>query len=312
MIDMQLKIESVNVSKQKGTVKHPVPQIELTSLGVKDDAHSGAWNRQVSLLGTESIRKFEKQSGRKIKYGDFAENITTTGMKLWKSHPLDRFIINDSILEVTQIGKQCHGASCTIFKEVGNCVMPKEGIFCRVINPGIILPSMVMLYQPKYYKVHIITLSDRASAGEYEDRSGPVLGDLAIGFFKKNDLLSTIKFSLIPDNPHQLRSLLKQSLEDETDIIFTTGGTGIGPRDFTPDVIRPMLDKEIPGIMDSIRLKYGSANPNAMVSRAIAGVMGQSLIFALPGSMKAVNEYFSEISKYTLHLVYMLHGLDIH
>lgn len=309
---MPIKIESVNNSKKKGTIKHPVPEIELTLLGVKDDAHAGLWNRQVSMLGTESIRRFEKKTGKKIKFGDFAENITTTGIKLWKTHPLDRFIIKDVILEVTQIGKLCHGESCTIFKEVGNCVMPKEGIFCRVIKPGILLPSSAISYHPKTYKVHIITLSDRASAGEYEDRSGPIFGTQLMDFFKKQDLLSVIKYTLIPDNPHQLRSLLKQSLKDETDIIFTTGGTGIGPRDFTPDVIRPMLEKEIPGIMDGIRLKYGPRNPNALISRAVAGVIGHSLIFTLPGSVNAVNEYFAEISKYILHLVYMLHGLDVH
>ena len=309
---MPIKIESVNISKKKGTIKHPVPEIELTLIGVKGDAHAGPWNRQVSLLGSESIRKFEKETSRKIKPGEFAENITTSGMRLWKSHPLDRFIINEVILEVTQIGKQCHGTSCTIFKEVGNCVMPKEGIFCRVINPGILVPSMVMSYQPRSYKVNVITLSDRASTGEYEDHSGPLIRALSEEFFRKQDLLSVIEYSLIPDDPDQLGLLLKKSVEDKTDIIFTTGGTGIGPRDITPDVISPMLDKEIPGIMDSIRLKYGSGNPNALISRAVAGIIDQSLIFTLPGSVKAVDEYFKEISKYILHLIYMFHGLEVH
>ena len=161
----------------------PVAQIELTKEGVKGDAHAGNWIRQVSLLGTESIRKFEKDAERKINYGEFAENITTEGIELWTLKPLDRLICRDIELEVTQIGKECHGTSCAIFKEVGNCVMPKEGIFCRVVNGGILKPGMEFIYKPKIFSIHIITLSDRAFHGEYEDRSGPRIKELLNEFF---------------------------------------------------------------------------------------------------------------------------------
>jgi len=96
------------------------------------------------------------------------------------------------------------------------------------------------------------------------------------------------------------------------DAIFTTGGTGIGPRDITPDVTRSMLDKEIPGLMENIRLKYGQEKPNALLSRAVAGVMGSSLVFNMPGSVKAVDEYTGEIFKSIKHMIFMLHGLDLH
>src|SRR5512138_861062 len=98
-------VKSVNISEKKGTIKTPVPFINLTENGVEGDAHSGPWNRQVSLLGTESIRKFEETAGRKIGYGEFAENITTEGLELWKCRPLDRFSNGTIELEVTQIGK---------------------------------------------------------------------------------------------------------------------------------------------------------------------------------------------------------------
>jgi molybdopterin adenylyltransferase len=307
-----IKVISVNISEKKGTIKKPVPQIELTMTGVKDDAHSGNWHRQVSLLGTESFEKFSIEAGRKVNFGEFAENITTSGAELFKFHPLDRLICGDIELEVTQIGKECHGASCAIYKEVGNCVMPKEGIFCRVIRGGILKPGMELIYDPKIFHIHIITLSDRASQGEYEDKSGPRIRELVEQFFSSVHLPSSIFCSLIPDDPQKLKELLLQSKEDKTDFIFTTGGTGIGPRDFTPDVVKPLLDKEIQGIMDMIRVKYGAEKPNALVSRSIAGVMDQSLIFTLPGSVKAVNEYLPEIFKSLMHMVYMLHGLDKH
>jgi molybdenum cofactor synthesis domain-containing protein len=307
-----IKILSVNISEKKGTIKKPVTQIELTKKGVESDAHAGNWHRQVSLLGVESIEKFSKEAERKVNFGEFAENITTSGAELYKFHPLDRLICGDIELEVTQIGKECHGTSCAIFKEVGNCVMPKEGIFCRVINGGILKPGMEFTYKPKVFTIHIITLSDRASLGEYEDRSGPRIKELLEQFFAVRFSPFAVHCSLIPDDPLQFQTLLKESKEEKTDIIITTGGTGIGPRDFTPDVVKPLLDKEIPGIMELIRLKYGAEKPNALVSRSIAGVMGQSLIFTLPGSVKAVNEYLPEIFKSLMHMIYMLHGIDMH
>lgn len=307
-----IRILSVNISEKKGTIKQRVDQIVLTPAGIEGDAHAGTWTRQVSMLGLESIRKFEMEAGRKINYGEFAENITTEGIELWTLNPLDRFTCGEAELEITQIGKECHGTSCAIFKEVGNCVMPKEGIFCRVIRGGSLDPGMELIYHPKVYSVHIITLSDRASHGEYEDRSGPRIKELIEQFFKSCCLLFAVRCSLIPDDPLQLHALVAKSKEEKTDLILTTGGTGIGPRDFTPDVVKPLLDKEIPGIMEMIRLKYGAEKPNALISRSIAGVAGRSLVFTLPGSVKAVNEYLSEIFKSLMHLVYMLHGLEKH
>ena len=308
----RIRIISVNISENKGTIKKPVDQIELTHNGVRDDAHAGYWNRQVSLLGTESISKFETEAKRKVMPGEFAENLTTSGMDLWTTHPLDRFTAGDIELEVTQIGKECHGSSCTIFKEVGNCVMPKEGIFCRVLSPGILKQGMELEYHPKIYRVMVITLSDRASAGKYEDKSGPGITELLETLFQIINRQSSIVNHLIPDDPHKLEELLHKAKEELVDLVITTGGTGIGQRDFTPDVVTPLLDKVIPGIMESIRMKYGADKPAALLSRSVAGVMGKSLVFTLPGSVKAVNEYMAEISKSLMHMVFMLHGLDSH
>jgi molybdopterin adenylyltransferase len=307
-----IKIRSVNISEKKGTVKIPVEKINLTVNGVEGDAHCGPWNRQVSLLGTESIEKFEHTARRKIGFGEFAENITTTGLELWKCSPLDRFMNDDVELEVTQIGKECHGNSCSIFKEVGNCVMPKEGIFARVIRPGILHPGSELRYSPKVFSVHIITLSDRAFNGFYDDLSGPRVIELLNTFFTLHSSLFTHNYSLLPDDPGKLRDLLTKCKEEAVDVVITTGGTGIGPRDFTPEVVRSLADKEIPGLMDHIRLKYGAGKPNALISRSIAGVMGKTLVFALPGSVRAVNEYMEEILRSLMHMIYMVNAIDSH
>jgi len=329
-----IRIKSVNLSEKTGTVKHPVSSVVLDHLGVQGDAHSGTWHRQVSLLGVESIHRFEKEAGRQIRFGEFAENITTEGAHLWDFSPLDRLIGDEVELEVTQIGKECHGSSCAIFREVGNCVMPKEGIFARVIRPGILQEGDELRYEPRVFRAHIITLSDRAFRGDYEDRSGPRIQELLdaspsssasppetknekrhheshITHHEPHITIST-HLTLIPDDPDQLASLITWSVGEGYDLVFTTGGTGIGPRDVTPDVIRPMLDKEIPGIMEMIRLKYGSEKPNALLSRSVAGTIGQTLVFTLPGSVRAVNEYMEEIMKSLKHMIYMLNGLDSH
>ena len=307
-----ISVISVNISEKKGTIKIPVSEIELDILGVKNDAHAGKWHRQVSLLGRESVDKFKPVLGREILNGEFAENITTQGILLYETKPLDRLIIGDVEIEVTQIGKECHGTSCAIFREVGKCVMPKEGIFARVIKPGKIKSGDRIIYKPKIFNMLIITLSDRASSGEYSDRSGPEVDKLLAGFFKDKGLKFDITRQVIPDDPKKLKALIEDARDSKIDIIITTGGTGIGPRDFTPDVVRDLLEKEIPGVMEMIRLKYGQEKPNALLSRGVAGVAGESLIYTLPGSVRAVKEYMEEILKTLYHLIFMLRGIDVH
>ncbi len=314
MVDENTKliVKSVNISKQKGTIKEPVESIELTEKGIVNDAHAGKWHRQISLLGQESVDKFSVMAGREIASGEFAENITTTGAVLYEMKPLDVLANDDVVLEVTQIGKKCHGDSCAIYREVGNCVMPKEGIFTRVLKTGSIKPGDELVYTPKVYKCYVITLSDRASSGEYEDRSGPRIKELICEHFKKTGNRFEIISDIIPDSEAELKQKVDDATANGADFIFTTGGTGVGERDITPDVIQSMLDKEIPGIMELIRYKYGSQKPNALLSRGVAGIINKTQIYTLPGSVKAVNEYMEEILKTLDHLVLMLYGIDAH
>ncbi|MBE0649994.1 MAG: molybdenum cofactor synthesis protein [Bacteroidales bacterium] len=306
------EVTSVNISEKKGTVKKPVEKISLTEIGIPGDAHSGSWHRQVSLLGEESIRKFSKEANREIKFGEFAENISTRGLELYKTAPLDKFISDGIELMVTQIGKKCHGDNCAIFREVGNCVMPKEGIFAKVLTGGELTAGMKFEYHPRILRINVITLSDRASQGVYEDLSGPAIQKKTEEFLLSKNRHFEFHNQIIPDDSALLKQSILKAVSQKTDIIFTTGGTGIGPRDITPDVVRPMLDKEITGIMELIRVKYGMKKPNALISRAVAGTINQTLIYTLPGSVKAVNEYLDEILPTLEHSLYMMNGLDLH
>jgi molybdenum cofactor synthesis domain-containing protein len=190
--------------------------------------------------------------------------------------------------------------------------MPKEGIFCRVIRPGSIKASDRVTFIPRIYRIRVITLSDRASKGIYEDKSGPAVIKLAEDFFGKLNWQHKHDHHVIPDDANALIKLLQEAVSDKFDFVFTTGGTGIGERDITPEVVRSVIEKEIPGIMESIRMKYGADKPNALLSRSVAGVAGKTLIYALPGSIKAVNEYMAEITRTMKHALYMIHGLDAH
>ena len=164
---------------------------------------------------------------------------------------------------------------------------------------------------PEKFEVLIITLSDRAHRGEYEDISGPGIKEIISGYLSSLNWEHNINLTLIPDDAAILRELLK-SAGSIYNIVITTGGTGIGPRDITVETVTPMLTKEIPGIMEFIRIKYGAKKPNALLSRGVAGIMGKSLIYTLPGSVRAVEEYMAEILKTLKHTIYMQYGIDTH
>jgi len=132
------KVIAVNISDRKGIEKTPIPEGELVvNHGIKGDSHAGDWHRQVSLLGVESIDKMTKMGVPDLSSGKFAENITTEGVELYTLPIGTKMKIGDVLLEVTQIGKECH-QHCAIFHKVGDCVMPREGIFAVVLSGGVV------------------------------------------------------------------------------------------------------------------------------------------------------------------------------
>jgi MOSC domain-containing protein YiiM len=143
-----MKIESIATSKKKGTRKETVEQASLVEgHGIEGDAHAGPWHRQVSFLASESIQK-ARDRGLEVNFGDFAENIATSGID-WTEVPIGtRIRLGDAAeVEITQIGKECHNR-CAIYYLAGDCIMPREGIFGRVLRGGVIRPGDVLSIEP--------------------------------------------------------------------------------------------------------------------------------------------------------------------
>ncbi|TCL73167.1 MOSC domain-containing protein YiiM [Hydrogenispora ethanolica] len=135
------RVIAVNLSAAKGVPKRPIASGEfIADYGLKGDAHAGKWHRQVSLLGQESIDWMSALGVQGLTPGRFAENITTENIELYRLHIGDRLSIGEVLLEITQIGKECH-QGCAIFQQVGSCVMPTEGVFARVLHGGVIGPG---------------------------------------------------------------------------------------------------------------------------------------------------------------------------
>ena len=301
------KVLAVCTSAQKGTQKQPVAEITLQEdWGIVGDAHAGHWHRQVSLLAYEKIEEFRKR-GADVAFGAFGENIVCEGFDLRALPVGTRFQIGDCLLELSQIGKACH-SHCEIYKVVGDCIMPREGVFTIVLKGGVVKPgdeiTMIEADPNRPFTAAVITLSDRASRGEYEDKSGPLIREMleAAGYQVMEQLV-------LPDGRPRLElELTRLADQRQISVIFTTGGTGFSLRDLTPEATKAVCDREVPGIGEALRADSLKYTPNAILSRQTAGIRKQSLIINLPGSPKACRENLEFLLKPLAHGLGILRG----
>ena len=295
------KVVSVNISEKKGTIKHPVELITLKiGYGIEGDAHAGDWHRQVSLLDLSSFEKMHNRAHVALNPGIFAENITTEGVDLWELPVGTRLEIGESLLEVTQIGKECH-RHCQVFKQVGDCVMPREGIFAKVIKEGSISAREAIKIIP-VIRVAILTVSDKGFSGERADLSGPALADALEG-----KAFVAVK-EIVPDELERIKAKLIEYADQGLDLVITTGGTGFAPRDVTPEATAAVIERVAPGIGEAIRAQSLKITPMAMLSRATAGIRKKTLIINFPGSPKAALECLEIFLPVMNHAVETLRG----
>lgn len=294
------KIIATCVSDVRGVQKKNVHRVVLRAgHGIEGDAHAGDWHRQVSLLSWDKIEEFRRR-GAVVEDGAFGENLVVEGID-FKTLPIGtRFTCGQAELELTQIGKECH-QGCAIYRQMGDCIMPREGVFARVLRGGEIQEGDELEISFLPFRVAVITASDAGSRGEREDKSGPVIEKMVreAGF-------SPVSAQLLPDDRAQLsRAMAEICDEGRADLILTTGGTGFSPRDVTPEATLDVVDRTAPGIPEAMRYYSLQITGRAMLSRAQAGIRKKTLIVNLPGSPKAVEECLNSV------LPHLTHGLEI-
>lgn len=209
-----------------------MPSAVLTpEWGIVEDAHGGNWHRQVSMLSAEKIEAFRKKIW--VDYGAFGENLVIEGFDFRNLPVTSRFAIGDVVLEMTQIGKECHN-DCVIKQQTGECIMPHEGVFARVLTGGEIhvgdeVTLLPALENPPL-RAAVITLSDKGSRGEREDKSGPLIVEMltAAGYVVEETMI-------LPDEAKALKAqLIRMADGRQVNLVLTTGGTGFSPRDHHP------------------------------------------------------------------------------
>jgi molybdenum cofactor synthesis domain-containing protein len=299
------KITHISKSDKKGVPKTNVTQSKIiAAYGLEGDAHAGNWHRQVSLLAQESIDKI-RNKGLDVSGGDFAENITTLGVDIPNVKVGEHILLGGAEIVVSQIGKVCH-ARCAIFKTVGDCVMPREGIFGEVLKGGTIRVGSAVCIQPKKgLSVGLITLSDRASRGLYPDETGPALEK----FIREKLPVSYVRKEIIPDEIKRLELVLTDFCDiQKHDLVITNGSTGVSPRDIAPDAMLNIITRRLPGYEELMRAKSREKTINAIISRAVCGTRSETLIISVPGSPKGAVENLEAVIDAVTHTIEKLQG----
>lgn len=300
-------VEALCISEKRGTEKHAVPQVRfLTDFGIEGDAHAGAWHRQVSLLSYDKVLEFNAKGGN-ADVGAFGENVLVSGLD-FKNLPVGTILkCGDVILEITQIGKECH-SHCNIFQRVGDCIMPREGVFAVVLQGGVLQKGAVMTAElPQMdapLRAAVMTLSDKGFAGERVDESGPkAVAMLEAAGYK---IVETL---LLPDAQKKIeRELIRLADSRQVDLIITTGGTGMSLRDCTPEATLAVATRNVPGIAEAIRAGSMAITKRAMLGRGASVLRNKTLIVNLPGSVKAVEESLALVLPELEHGIKILKG----
>ena len=301
------KVIAICTSPARGTQKHQVPAARFTvEWGIEGDAHGGSWHRQVSLLSADKIAAFNAR-GANVQPGAFGENLVVAGFD-FRALPVGTLLrCGDVLLEMTQIGKECH-SHCEIYKRMGECIMPTQGVFARVLEPGEIRVGDEMEIQPRTeprpWQAAVITLSDKGARGERRDESGPAIAKrlTEAGY-------EVVEQLLLADEAAPLKAqLMRLADQRQLDLILTTGGTGFGPRDITPEATLAVAHRSAPGIAEAMRAASLAITPRAMLSRAASVIRGKTLIINLPGSPKACMECMDVFLDTIPHAMGLLRG----
>jgi molybdenum cofactor synthesis domain-containing protein len=306
-VSLKGRVRAVCISPAKGTEKRPIESGHfIKDYGIENDAHAGNWHRQVSLLSYDRVEEFNAK-GANVVDGDFGENLLVEGLDFKKLPVGTKLYAGTVILQMTQIGKECH-SHCAIHARVGDCIMPREGVFAEVLCDGNIHAgdemTAVLPDPDRPFTAAVITMSDKGAKGERMDESGPAAVEMlrAAGY----EVVETL---ILPDEPSALKTqLIRLSDSRQVDLILTSGGTGFSGRDQTPEATMAVAERNAPGIAEYIRMRSMQVTNRAMLSRGVSVIRGGTLIVNLPGSPKAVRESLEFILDSLDHGLRILRG----
>lgn len=277
---------SVCISRRKGERKAPLDAATfLPNHGIEGDAHAARWHRQVSLLDAADVEGMRARGLPDLKPGDFAENVLLSGLDLAPLGLGSRIRLgSEAEVSITQLGKVCH-ARCAIYEQAGDCIMPRRGLFARVVKGGTVRPgdeaAVAELVPRDTFQCVVLTASDRCSRGETVDTAGPSVGAL----LRRRLAAHVYATEIIPDDRKQIADRLRHYCDGHSiDLVLVVGGTGFAPRDVSPEAARDVIERLTPGLDEAMRRASFEKTPNAMLSRAVSGIRGATLILTLPGS----------------------------
>ncbi|MDP8239043.1 MAG: molybdopterin-binding protein [Candidatus Hatepunaea meridiana] len=304
-------LQQICISETKGTVKQSVASaVLIENYGIENDAHAGDWHRQVSLLDDAEIDTM-RNKGFQLEPGAFGENLIIKDLDLSKYGIGTKLGIGEAELEITQIGKVCH-THCAIYIETGDCVMPRAGLFAQVKKGGVINQGLrveVLKDVPRrMIQTAVLTVSDTCSSGDAIDTAGPVVSDMIETTLEAR----TGWYGVVADNKQEIIDILKDFTERRFDLILTVGGTGCAERDITPEATRAVIERQVPGLAEAMRLSSMQITPHAMLQRGICGILRSTLIINLPGSKKAATENLQVILPAIPHAIGLLRGNTVH
>ena len=249
----------------------------------------------MSLLAGEDVQAVRSKLPD-IASGDFAENIILSGVDLATLGLGSRLRLGSQAeLTISQVGKVCH-SHCRIYDMTGDCIMPRLGLFARVLSGGEIFVGddveVLKVIPRETFQAVVLTISDRCSRGVAEDTAGPAVAK------KLQESLGAHIYAaeVLPDECPEISERLKHYCDGHTiDLVVTVGGTGFSPRDVTPEATQEVIDRPTPGLDEAMRAGSLAITPHAMLSRAASGICGSTLIVNLPGSLQGACENLEAI-----------------
>ncbi len=307
---MDGKVEAICTGARRGIPKTPVDHARLLEgHGLAGDAHAGSGHRQVSILARADVQTVADRRGSLPSPGAFGENLILSGLDLGTLGLGSRLSVGpEAVLRISQIGKCCH-EPCCVRRQDEDCIMPQSGLFASVEDGGPVAAGdpvrVLSTVEPSTFQAVVLTVSDRCSAGLAQDTAGPAVAKLVREALPAHIYAAEV----IPDGRAGVAERLRAYADGRgIDLIVAVGGTGLGPRDETPEAVRDVVQRLTPGFDEAMRGASAASTPFAMLSRACSGIRGSTLIVSLPGSERAALENLHAILPALPHGLAKLRG----